>query len=202
MIEGFKLINLDCKKIVEKSIVRVEYMIESDIDETYILKIDVSDIFFNLKRECENQVNSNVIYFTEFNCVNDVPGISHGFNITIKNADEILFSKKYLLPTKTIWIFGDSHTLHIKNDKVNEICENNGFNLNCVGVHSLSLNRFVNGDYINYLKQYEIKKEDYILFYLGEIDCRFTIHKHCKNKNLNIYHECYGLMVNYLWAIQ
>jgi hypothetical protein len=203
MISEFKLISLDSKKIVENSIVRVEYMIESDHDESYLLNIEASDIFFNLKRECDNQIRSNIIYFTEFNFFNDVPGISDGFNIIIKNKNtsEILFSTKYIKPNKTIWIFGDSHALHIKNEKIDEICENNGYKINCIGAHSLSLNRFVNGDFINYLRKYDIKKQDYILLYLGEIDFRFTIHKHCQNKNLNLYHECYGLMMDYLTTI-
>ena len=203
MDRKFKLISLDYKKIVESSIVRIEYMIESHKDETYILNIEASDIFFNLKRECDNEVRTNIIYFTEFNFFNDVPGISDGFNILIKdkNTDETLFNEKYVKPNKTIWIFGDSHTLHMKNDKINELCKNNGYNLNCVGAHSLSLNRFVNGDFIGFLKKYDIKKTDCVLFYLGEIDFRFTIHKHCQNKNLNIYHECYGLMVDYLNVI-
>ncbi len=200
---NFKLISLDCEKIVETSILKIEYMIQSDTDDVYNLKVTTSDIFFNLNRYGNNEVHPNITYFTEFNYVNDVPGISDGFNIVITNDDnnEILFQKKYEVPNKNIWIFGDSHTLHIKDDRVRKICENNGYNLNCVGAHSLSLNRFVNGNFINYLQRYNIKTPDYIVFYLGEIDFRFTIHKHCQEKDKNIYQECYGLMIDYLKAI-
>jgi hypothetical protein len=200
----FNLVNLDCKKITETSILKIEYLLESNCDDNCEIKIVASDVFFNLKRELINRVEKNIGYFTVFDYTNDVPGISEGFNIEVidNKSGVILFKKNYRLPEKNIWIFGDSHALHIKNKEINNIIENTGYNLNCVGSHSLSLNRFINGDYIGYLEKYNIKKEDYIFLYFGEIDFRYTIHKHCENKNKNIYIECYNLMLDYLTAVK
>jgi hypothetical protein len=199
----FNLVGLDCQKIVETSILKIEYNVDLNNDDNCELKIIASDNYFNLKRESFNVVSKNIGYFTIFDFTNDVPGIFNGFNIKVidNKSGIILFEYKYETPKQNIWIFGDSHSLHIKHDEVKNIIENNNYNLNCVGAHSLSLNRFINGDFIGYLNNYNIKETDYVFLYFGEIDFRYTIHKHCKEKNKNIYIECYHLMLGYLITV-
>lgn len=192
----FELISINLKEIFEKKPFRVDYQITSNTGEIFNINIKVSDFFSIPVNERDVSVPSNTPFFSSFN-----NGVwEYGFNLIVINNDDnsILFHQVYNPLNKKAWIIGDSHTIHLPDSNSKNADK---YEVKKIGIHSLSLNRFISSDYIEFLNNIEIKKQDCLIFYLGEIDIRYTIHKHCREKNVGLQKTFNLLMEKYLECI-
>jgi predicted O-methyltransferase YrrM len=64
-------------------------------------------------------------------------------------------------------------------------------------VTSLTLNKFVNGDYMSFLDSLPIMENDIIVFYLGEIDFRYNLHLAVNKKQLSTEKLVSDLLLEY-----
>jgi hypothetical protein len=193
-----KITNINLNEIFENEVFVFNYIYESEKKIKLNINVTVYDFFSLLINNTSLKINSNVNYFTSFDSTFTTTW-SYGFTLVITNSNtnEILFLKTYEPPInkKNVWLIGDSHTINIPKNKLSKITK---YTVKKIGFKSLSLNRFINNDYMKFLKNFDIFKQDCLIFYLGEIDIRYTIHKHCKNKNINLEKSFIELMKRYL----
>jgi hypothetical protein len=111
---------------------------------------------------------------------------THNLQTRKVNIDKRSFGQDFSI--KNTWIIGDSHVNHnfifgldynVENYKTNKKI------INPVAQPLLSINRFVNSDYIDYLKNIPIYDGDDICFYLGEIDTRVGIFRNSRLKGIS-----------------
>ena len=197
----FKITNINLNEIFKNKVFVFNYIFVSEKKTELNINVSVYDFFSLLINNTNLTINSNVNYFTSFNSTS-ASTWSYGFNLVITNTNtgEILFTEKYEPPIKNkiAWLIGDSHTVIIPE---NELIKIKKYDVKKIGSMSLSLNRFIKNDYIKFLSYLNISKNDCLIFYLSEIDIRFTIHKHCKTKNLNLEISFNELMTRYLNCI-
>ena len=196
-----KITNINLDEIFENKIFYFNYVFESEEKKELNININVYDFFSLLINNTNLNILSNVGYYTYFDPTL-VSTWSYGFTLVVSdnNTNKILFVKTYDPPIrkKKAFLIGDSHTSCIPENKLDRITK---YNVEKIGSKSLSLNRFINHDYIKLLSRLDISVEDCLIFYLGEIDIRFTIHKHCKNKNADLKKSFNELMNRYLNCI-
>jgi len=117
-------------------------------------------------------------------------------NGEVLHEEEIKFSRtdlnkrthnnKFSHSTPIVWVIGDSNIGHlIKGIEESELICNN-VNVNYVSHMALSLNRFLKSDYKTFLNNIPIRKGDTLMFLLGEIDLRFSIHKNSQAKGISL----------------
>jgi hypothetical protein len=197
----FKITNINLNEIFKDEVFLFNFIFESEKKTELNINVYVYDFFSLLINNDSLTINSNINYFKSFNSTS-ASTWSYGFTLVITNTNtgEILFTKKYEPPVKkkTAWLIGDSHAVIIPK---NELIKIKKYDVKKIGFMSLSLNRFINNDYIKLLNNLNVSTNDCLIFYLGEIDIRFTIHKHCKNKNLNLKKSFNELMNRYLNCI-
>jgi len=213
----FRITSLNIDEIIKTSFFRVDYLIESDKDEIINTIVSIYDPFFNIEHtpgSMDVSVSTNCIYWVGFDVdktANDEkPNFKFGFRLLIEDLDNniVLHNQvyrttfEYNKEDKTVWIFGDSHVWESFGGYSHNPAKISEFNCMRVSLTSLSLNRFVNGDYLSFINAHSIKPDDCIVFYLGEIDFRHAIHKYCEDKSKDLVQTCLDLMNDYYKAIK
>lgn len=197
----FKITHIDLEKIFRDEKFYFTYLAESSEDYELDICINVYDCFSLLVNSSKLSIVTNLNYYTSFDDISN-SSWKYGFVLLISDniTGQILYKKKYFphIKKNNAWLIGDSHTVNLPISEIEKI-EN--FNLRKIGFESLSLNRFLNSDYIGFINQLSIQANDIIMFYLGEIDIRVTIHKHCENKKINLQEVFDSLMLKYLDCI-
>lgn len=105
---------------------------------------------------------------------------------------------------KNTWIIGDSHVNHNLIFEINydmNLYYNGNTIINPVANTGLSINRFVNSDYVGYLKNLPIFENDNICFYFGEIDTRIGIIKNSKIKGITYIEHMFNLIKRFIDSI-
>jgi hypothetical protein len=193
-----KITNINLDEIFKNEIFYFNYIFDSEQKTELNINIAVYDFFSLLINNTNLVIQSNITYYTSFDSTS-VSTWNYGFTLVISDNDtnKILFIKTYEPPIrkKNAWLIGDSHTICIPEKELNTLTK---YNIKKISFKSLSLNRFLNQDYMKLLSNVNISKMDCLIIYLGEIDIRFTIHKHCKNKNINLEKSFDDLMNRYL----
>lgn len=213
---SFRITVLDIKRIIETSNFRVDYIIENvDVDFVNV-RFSIYDPFFNIQYipgsiDVYAKVNNfNWVGFNVDTFANDEkPNFKFGFRLLVEDLDngvilhDQLFKNNfsYNKENKTVWIFGDSHAWESFGGYNYNPTNISGYDTMRVSLTSLSLNRFIKGDYLSFVNVHCIKPEDCLVFYLGEIDFRHAIHKYCLDKSLNLVRVCLDLMEDYYKAI-
>lgn len=196
-----KITNINLDEIFENKIFYFKYVFESEEKKELNININIYDFFSLLINNTNLTILSNIGYYTYFDSTL-ASTWSYGFTLVVSdnNTNQILFIKTYepLSRKKKAFLIGDSHTVCIPENELDRITK---YNVKKIGFKSLSLNRFLNYDYIKLLSILDISIGDCLIFYLGEIDIRFTIHKHCKNKNVDLKKSFNELMNRYLDCI-
>ena len=213
----FKITSLNIDEIIKTSFFRVDYMIESDKNEVINTRVSIYDPFFNIEHtpgSMNVSVSTNCIYWVGFDVdklANDEkPNFKFGFRLLIEDLDnnKILHNQihrttfEYNKEGKTTWIFGDFHAWESFGGYTYNPVKISDFNSMRVSLTSLSLNRFVNGDYLSFVNAHSVKPDDCMVFYLGEIDFRHALHKYCSDKSKDLVQSCLDLMNEYYKAIK
>jgi hypothetical protein len=105
---------------------------------------------------------------------------------------------------QNVWFLSDSNGYHyfskyrynsdeyFFNDKV----------LMSIDVPELSVNRFVNSNYIDFFETLPLFKGDIIILNLGEIDCRVAFYRNAKNKNRSLIEQINNISDRYIESIK
>lgn len=214
----FNLISIDEESLIKESTIKFWFSIGGNSER--VLKFSVFDPFFNIQfipGEHTRSVHPRVQYWVGFEvdkrAKDEKPGVRSGFKLIVTDEeDQIIFEKTYLRNKKDYslrdqsnkkiaWIIGDSNVwASFGNDSFRYYDIGSYFPIRC-SVTSLSLNRFLNGNYIDFLRSLPIRDSDILIFYLGEIDFRFTIHKASLNKKVGLPELCSSLMEKYYNSI-
>lgn len=200
----------------------VEFQVkESDVDS---LKVVVEErIFrtancnvqpFSVKKGFRYWVTCNSI---GVNSINNGSGqltskFNNGFFVKFYDNENLLYQYEYKYSKsnlerlqqfpafykKTIWIIGDSHVAHMFKNINHKDLSFDDYVFNHESIVALSLNRFLNSDYEEFLKTLPIKKDDVVCFLLGEIDLRKGIIHTSRTKNKNMNYLLYSLVHRYV----
>lgn len=200
----------------------VEFIVNgSDVDnlkvviEERIFRTSTCEIQpFSVKTGCQYWISCTTI---GIGSVNNGSGqltskFNNGFFVKFYNGENLLYEYEYkylktnlerlqLRPAfykKTIWVVGDSHVAHIFKNIKHEDINFGDFVFNHESVVALSLNRFLNSDYEEFLRTIPIKKDDVVCFLLGEIDLRKGIIHTSRTKNKNMNYLLYSLVHRYV----
>ncbi len=207
---------VDYDKLKNSSTVEFGFCLESDSPSRLTFKI--YDPLFNIQYipgEHSREVSPGIDYWVRFEIDirsnNEKPNCIFGFILVCENeSGEVIFREEYTnknkadrlrpltLSDKVLWIIGDSNVwASFGNDEFKY--ENIGdYSPVRISVTSLSLNRFITGKNLEFVECLPIRDNDAIVFYLGEIDFRYTLHKYVSRKGLSIYDACTDLMERYL----
>lgn len=91
------------------------------------------------------------------------------------------------LTSKRLWIIGDSNVWTSFGGTVNTILNPIAGYIPVRYTHpSLTLHKFLNGNYLDFLNILPVKKEDVFLFYLGDSDLRYSTIKTHFNKKIDL----------------
>lgn len=213
----FRITSLNIDEIIKTSFFRVDYVIESDKNEVINTRVSIYDPFFNIEHtpgSMDVSVSTNSIYWVGFDVDKlanyEKPNFKFGFRLLIEDLDnnKILHNQihrttfEYNKEGKIVWIFGDSHVWESFGGYTHNPIKISGFESMRVSLTSLSLNRFVNGDYLSFINAHSVKPDDCMVFYLGEIDFRHALHKYCSDKSKDLVQTCLDLMNDYYKAIK
>jgi predicted O-methyltransferase YrrM len=222
----FNLIRLEEKQLIKESVCEIHYNVSNDVNVEHKLKITILDPFFNIEYipgSMVVDVFNDINYWVRFNVDeisnNEKPNLKFGVRIQVEDLstnhiiyDEVIKThhKSFEMRNHSLsnpeyleraWIIGDSNVWASFGDTNNKF-ERIGRHVPIrVSQTSLTLNRFVNGDFLGLLDSLPIQEKDVLVFYLGEIDFRYTIHKHCENKNITLKNACLELMDSYFNSI-
>lgn len=99
---------------------------------------------------------------------------------------------------KNVWVIGDSHIDHFFTRNIKDpIFDTPNYILNPVSHAALTINRFCNRDYLKFLSSYPILEKDTIVFMLGEIDCRVSLKRNAKLKNIPLEKHINNVVLKY-----
>lgn len=118
------------------------------------------------------------------------------------HIDKRSFGKDF--SKKNTWIIGDSHVNHnliFGFDYNVDLYENDKTIINPVAHPLLSINRFINSDYIAFIKTLPIFDSDDICFYFGEIDTRVGIIRNSEIKNISYVTQTINLLQRFIDSI-
>lgn len=219
-METIKIFNIDTKLLIFDSYLKFDFILISDFSRN--IKVEIFDPFFNIKfipGEHTLTVSPNMRYWVGFEVDKSANlekiNLKSGVRILITCIDnnEVLYddvirtnynplemrdlSFDYPIDSKRIWIIGDSNAWSSFGGYEYKPINIAGYHPVRVGITSLSLNRFIKGDHTSLIKSLPIYKNDIVVFYLGEIDFRYTIHK----VGGNLSYLTKSLCDRYLYAI-
>ncbi len=200
--------------LINESFIKFFFSIESDKEE--YIKFTVFDPIFNIEfipGTYESTFSPGINYWVGFDVdskhSDEKPTVKAGFrllatgesgetllDITVKNEDKM----ESLLP-KILWIVGDSNAWATFGNDDFRYTDIGGFHPTRTSIISLSLNRFLLSDYLSFFDLLPISKRDCVALYLGEIDMRYSIHRHCSEKSVGIEDTSRSLAVRYKNAI-
>jgi hypothetical protein len=218
--------SLDLEKIAETSFFEVHFFLESDIVKNHNLKISIYDPFFNIQyipgEHIINVSSDKTRYWVGFDVDKianlEKPNFKFGFRLVVEDTESnnTLYDEKHLFSPKKwisdidnirdtkkiVWIIGDSHAWECFGGY-----EHNPKNIGDyvpirTSITSLSLIKFIKGDYISFLNCLPIKKEDSLVFLLSSIDFQYSIHKYVLEKKQLLSNVCEKLMEDYFDVIK
>jgi hypothetical protein len=180
------------------------------------LRIRIYDPFFNVNYMpyyydiTHNKLQDYVRYFVSFNLEKDVNferlNYRGGIRVTFEDLDtsDIILDENlkfnFKIPEfrnrrtdgetiedKRLWIIGDSNAWTTFGGFVEPTLQKIGKYIPVRYTHpGLSLYKFINGNYYGFLDVIPIKDDDVLVFYLGEIDLRYSLLKAYYTKKLDI----------------
>ena len=177
---------------------------ECDFDKPTKVKIYLGDSIFNTERQTQAITPHKGIWWTDFysrnaHFLNHDKQISNSFieplTLVFENEETNEIIKEFKLDFKFVdvslrgrnqkvnaWIFGDSHIGHLVKNIDYDKLEYPNIKINPITKVGLTMNRFLNSKYLYYLDCFPIHDKDLLLFNLGEIDMRMSIHVKSHNK--------------------
>jgi hypothetical protein len=131
---------------------------------------------------------------------NETNKVINEFKLDIKFVDYSLRSRN---PKKrNAWIIGDSHIGHIRSDIDYNELEYDLIRLNPISKVGLTMSRFTNSDYMEFLSCLPITNDDLLIFNLGEIDMRISIHVKSHKKGINKKDILTNILLKYIQSIE
>jgi len=126
--------------------------------------------------------------------------IINEFKLDIKYVDTSLRSRD---PKKrNAWIIGDSHIGHLYSDIEYDELEYDTIRIIPISKVGLTMSRFTNSDYIEFLFCLPIMDDDLLIFNLGEIDMRISIHVKNHIKGINKKDILTNIVFKYINSIK
>jgi predicted O-methyltransferase YrrM len=205
---------IDDEKLINSSTVDFGFYITGE--DTRRLTFKIYDPFFGVQYipgEHTVVATPGINYWVRFEidirANEEKPNTRFGFILTCENEEgNIILEKKhsinkkaYNLRPKTnenvLWIIGDSNAWASFGNDEFRYSDIAGYKPVRISVTSLSLNRFINGKNVEFMLGLPIRENDCIVFYLGEIDLRYTIHKHSETSGETIEDSCTNLLNRY-----
>lgn len=200
--------------LVNESFIKFHFSVDSDKEE--YIRFKVFDPIFGIEfipGTYESTFSPGVNYWVGFDVdskhSDEKPTVKMGFrlmatdsagdtvlDITIKNEDKM----ESLLP-KMLWVVGDSNAWATFGNDDFKYTDIAGYHPTRTSVISLSLNRFLSSDYLSFFDMLPISKRDCVILYLGEIDMRYSLHKHCIEKGVGVEDTAKSLSERYKSAI-
>jgi predicted O-methyltransferase YrrM len=215
----FTFLGIEEDLLIKDSFIKFKFIIGGETPRT--LKFFVFDPFFDIQfipGEHEDCVPPGESWFVGFEVdylgKDEKPGVRNGFRIVIKDEENNkIFEEKFLNPNrgfslrgetikKVAWIIGDSNVWSSFGNDSHRYTDIGGFFPVRSSVISLSLNRFLKGNYLEFLRTLPIREGDVLIFYLGEIDFRYTIHKASGTKNVPVQELCEQMMQRYFDTLE
>jgi predicted O-methyltransferase YrrM len=223
---NLRIDSLSHDDLIKESKFEIHYTLESNVSEKRMLRIFIYDPFFNVRYtpgETTNEVYTNQSYWTLFHVDCDAndekPNLKFGVRVVFKDDEsgEIIYDKVHKTHHKAyemrnvsfdnpsykkrVWVIGDSNAWSSLGDCWYRPENLSGYLPIRVSMTSLSLNKFVDGDYISLLNSLPIQEGDCLTFMFGEIDLRYSIHNHSNKTGKNPILVCEKLMDRYYDAI-
>lgn len=218
----FKILDLNPQSFIDTSKFHLKFTLESNEFSSRNITVKIYEPFFGIQfipGEMTFDTPTNTNYFIEFPVDiisnKEKPNLKNGFKLVVidNETKKYLYNETHYTHNKAfdirlnsqerpssiprVWIIGDSNVwATFGNDDYRPEYIGNHIPIR-VSITSLTLNRFIKGDYLGLLNSLPIAENDTLVFYLGEIDFRFTIHNHIKSKNLDLKNEVTSLMENY-----
>jgi len=100
------------------------------------------------------------------------------------------------------WIIGDSHIGHICKDIGYNELEYDKIRINPISKVGLTMSRFTNSDYMEFLSCLPIMDNDLIIFNLGEIDMRISIHVKSHRRGIGKKDILTNIILKYIQSIK
>lgn len=215
----FIKLKIDKDKLINESFFRMDYIIKSDAVKEVNVKVTIYDPFFNVKYTPGEEIfimPTNTSYFVGFEIDrwqnDEKPNLKNGVRVVVENNDtgELLYEELYKTnhiikrPTeeKMMWIIGDSHVWASFGDIHHKPTDIGGYYPIRISITSLSLNKFVSGDYVSLLKSLPIEAGDSLSFLFGEIDLRYSMHRHAIKIGKTSEEVCSDLVNRYFECIK
>jgi hypothetical protein len=203
--------------------IKINYRVS--LNEETNVKVNISDYIFGVEGQHQTLKLKNNDYWTVFHSIgphklnndlqktnsfieplkltfinNDTNKVINEYKLDIKFVDYSLRSRD---PKKVnAWIIGDSHIGHICKDiEYNEL-EYDKFRINPISKVGLTMSRFTNGDYMEFLSCLPIMDDDLLIFNLGEIDMRVSIHVKSHRKGISKKDILTNIILKYIHSIK
>lgn len=206
---------IDEEKLINSSTLEFGFSVYGDKIESLCFK--VYDPHFGIQYipgehsiDASPGINYWVRFEIDIRANDEKPNTRFGFLLTCEDKyGNILLEKKHLINKKAynlrphtsqniLWIIGDSNAWASFGNDEFRYPDIGGYKPVRISVTSLSLNRFINGKNVDFLLGLPIRENDCIVFYLGEIDLRYTLHKHTETSGEPLKDTCINLMNRYL----
>ena len=224
----FNFITIDFVRAFVDAQLQIKFFLtDSDENENIRhIKIITTDPYFDLihyPSEFEYHIPLNTNWFTEFYLNYDYAyahrlGYKGGVHIRVLDIsnNELIFDKviwmfkKYLplrqnsfeIPNHVPRVFaiGDSHVWH--NFGGRNFTTANGYPIIKYSVPSLTMNRFISGNYKEFVDFLPIEENDILLFNFGEIDLRNSFMKHAIKYGKDVKQVIYATCQKYFMVVK
>ncbi len=189
--------------------------------------IYLGDSIFNTESQYQEIIPSkgtwwSVFYSRNSHFLNHDKQITNAFiepqNLIFKNKETYEIIKEFKLDFKFVdislrgknqkvnaWVFGDSHIGHLAKGIDYDELEYPNLRINSISKVGFTMSRFSNSKYLDYLNCFPIYDKDFLLFNLGEVDMRMSIHLKSYNKQkpkITILNEILDKYFNALKSIK
>lgn len=139
-----------------------------------------------------------------FHDIDDDNNILYEEIINIGNQNIEQRSRGGDMSRKNIWFIGDSNLYHYFS-KYNFNSDEFFFNdkvLMTIDIPELSINRFINSKYLEFIKTLPLFNKDIVILNLGEIDCRVSFYRNAKLKNRTLIDHINNVLERYVNTIK
>ena len=211
---NFKIVNLDPTESISTSKFKIDFMLESEVSESYNITFKIYDPFFGIMfipGEHTINVPTNACFWVGFEIEptanEEKPNLKNGFRLVVELSDtkKVIYDQTHLtnykqnrpLEKPIVWIIGDSNVWASFGDSSYRPLDIAGYYPMRISCVSLSLNRLIRGDYMSFINYLPIEENDIIVFYFGEIDYRLNIFNRSKRRNESVDHLNSQLLINY-----
>lgn len=131
---------------------------------------------------------------------NETNKVINEFKLDIKFVDTSLRSRD---PKKrNAWIIGDSHIGHLYGEIGYDELEYDLIRLNPISKVGLTMSRFTNSNYMEFLSCLPIMDDDLLIFNLGEIDMRISVHVKSHRKGIKKKDILTSIILKYIESIK